>query len=109
MDVQGAEHLVLSGAAAMLPKIAALWLEVSERPLYEGQRSREQMEALLRARGFTLGFEVRREIEGDQFYANQRHPGNWRYIVQQRATDVIRGARRTCSFLKTRFGNRSAS
>ena len=37
MDVQGAEQLVLAGAAAMLPRITAIWLEVSAREHYRGQ------------------------------------------------------------------------
>ena len=85
MDVQGAEHLVLGGATQMLPKITALWLEVSDQRLYDGQVLRSEMEAFMRAHGFALGFEVRREIEGDQFYVNTRHARTWRYLAGRRA------------------------
>jgi 2-O-methyltransferase len=38
MDVQGAESLVLAGAARMLPNIGAIWLEVSAKEFYAGQK-----------------------------------------------------------------------
>ncbi len=81
LDVQGAEHLVLSGATTMLPRVGALWLEVSDRALYRGQKLRTEIETLLRARGFRLVFEQRGEIEGDQFYVNSRHVRSWSYLV----------------------------
>src|SRR5690349_19702750 len=65
MDVQGAEHLVLDGAGRTLPNTTALWLEVSDQQLYRGQMIRSEMEAFLSAKGFSLGLEVRREVEGD--------------------------------------------
>lgn len=84
MDVQGAEHLVLQGAQAMLPRVGALWLEVSEQALYRGQKLRGEIEAFLGARGFALGFESRREVEGDQFYVNKRLAASWRYLLRRR-------------------------
>lgn len=83
MDVQGAEHLVLSGAQAMLPHITAIWLEVSDRELYAGQILRHAIEQHMRAHGFRLGFEVRRDIEGDQFYVNTRHARVWPYLARR--------------------------
>jgi FkbM family methyltransferase len=84
MDVQGAEHLVLQGAADMLPHVTALWLEVSEQALYRGQKLRPEIEGILHAHGFRLGLEVRREIEGDQFYVNLRQARAWRYLAALR-------------------------
>ncbi len=80
LDVQGAEHLVLAGATSMLPRTASLWLEVSDRELYRGQRLRGDIEDLLRRHGFSLAFEERREIEGDQFYVNRRFFRSRRYL-----------------------------
>jgi len=85
MDVQGAEHLVLQGAGAMLPAVRALWLEVSDQQLYQGQRLRADMETLLRAQGFALAYEERREVEGDQLYLNLRCPRFWPYLLRRRA------------------------
>lgn len=85
MDVQGAEHLVLAGATAMLPRVTAIWLEVSDRELYAGQKLRSDMEQLMRRHGFRLGFELRREVEGDQFYVNLRHPRTWPYLARRTA------------------------
>jgi FkbM family methyltransferase len=54
VDVQGAEHLVLEGAKAMLPQVKAIWLEVSFRPLYEGSLTFEGILARCRESGFVL-------------------------------------------------------
>lgn len=91
MDVQGAEHLVLAGAAGMLRKTTALWLEVSDRQHYTGQHLRGEMELFMREHGFALCLEVRRETEGDQFYVNTRVPRTWRYLATRR---VLTGLRR---------------
>jgi len=91
MDVQGAERLVLAGAGEMLPRIGALWLEVSDKPLYAGQMLRPEIEAFMQAHGFALGCEVRREIEGDQFYVNKHFGRAWPYLVR---TGVRQGWRR---------------
>ena len=89
MDVQGAEHLVLQGARTMLPKILAVWLEVSEQQLYEGQKLRADTEAFMHARGFALAFEERRQIEGDQFYVNIRLRRGWRYFRVRRLRNAV--------------------
>lgn len=94
MDVQGAEHLVLQGARAMLPRIGAIWLEVSDRELYAGQRLRQEQEKFMRDHGFALGFELRREIEGDQFYVNRRFLRTWSYLGRRFLRRLARAARR---------------
>lgn len=81
MDVQGAEHLVLAGATTMLPHITAIWLEVSDQELYAGQKLRTEIQQLMRRHGFRLGYELRREVDGDQFYLNTRSPRAWRYLA----------------------------
>jgi FkbM family methyltransferase len=50
MDLQGAELRVLQGAAAVLPKIKLLHLEVSFRPLYLGQPLFWELDRFLRER-----------------------------------------------------------
>jgi len=72
MDVQGAESLVLAGADLQLPRVGALWLEVSDRELYKGQKLRTDIERIMRRRRFWLATESRGEIEGDQLYVNLR-------------------------------------
>jgi FkbM family methyltransferase len=54
VDVQGAEHLVLDGAKAVLPRVRAIWLEVSFCSLYEGSLTFEGIQARCRAVGFIL-------------------------------------------------------
>jgi len=83
MDVQGAEHLVLQGAHRMISNITAIWLEVSDQELYAGQKLRSDIEQFMRGHGFRLGFELRREIEGDQFYVNTHHRRVWPYLIRR--------------------------
>jgi len=103
MDVQGAEHLVLAGGAKMLPRIASLWLEVSDRELYRDQKLRREIEEFLRRQGFALGFEVRREIEGDQFYVNRRCLRSWPYLAANRFRGAVAQVRQAGGRLKSRL------
>ena len=84
IDVQGAEHLVLAGAGHILRHTTSLWLEVADQRLYQGQKLRSEMEGLLFAKGFSRTLEVRREIEGDQFYVNRRVPRTWFHLARRR-------------------------
>ena len=93
MDVQGAEALVLAGAAHMLPHVGALWLEVSDQELYAGQKLRPHLEGILRAQGFRLVAEDRRAIEGDQFYVNSRSLGLARYAICDTLARIRRAIR----------------
>jgi FkbM family methyltransferase len=94
MDVQGAEHLVLAGADRILRKTTSLWLEVSDQRLYRGQKLRSEMEALLAAKGFSLRLEVRREVEGDQFYVNRKLPQTWRYLACKQLVSAVRSIKK---------------
>lgn len=106
MDVQGAEHLVLDGAAVMLPRTTALWLEVSNQALYVGQPLRSEVERRMRDCGFLLCFEVLRQVEGDQFYVNMRHARTWSYVATQRTRTALLRARAAVGRLKHHlFGN----
>jgi FkbM family methyltransferase len=100
MDVQGAEHLVLAGASAMLAHTTAVWLEVTEQPLYAGQKVRSEIEVFMRQRGFALAHQIRREIEGDQFYVNTRHACTWPYLAAHRLRGGLRRVRRLAGRIK---------
>ena len=52
LDIQGYERHVLDGAGAVLARFAALELELSVTPLYEGQPGLTEMLPLLAQRGF---------------------------------------------------------
>ncbi|MDX6602822.1 MAG: hypothetical protein QOF13_2024 [Solirubrobacterales bacterium] len=52
VDTQGFEHEVIAGASAVLPGCAAVELELSLTPLYEGQLLIGEMIELMRSRGF---------------------------------------------------------
>jgi hypothetical protein len=84
MDVQGAESLVLQGASQMLHCITALWMEVSERQLYNGQMLRPEMEKVMTNAGFVLAFQNLREVEGDQFYVNARDSRSRAYLFRRK-------------------------
>lgn len=84
MDVQGAEHLVLKGAAQNLSHTTAVWLEVTEQELYAGQKLKTETESLMHAAGFTLALDLPREIEGDQLYINRRCIRLWPYLIARK-------------------------
>jgi len=100
MDVQGAEHLVLDGAKDMLPRCGALWLEVSNREFYRGQKLRGDLEALMRQNGFGLSQAISRGDEGDQFYVNRRFGRMRRYLARKRVEQVGRRLRGAASRFK---------
>jgi FkbM family methyltransferase len=54
IDTQGAELLVLKGAAEMLPHTSFIYLECSVDPLYEGGASYDEIKTFLSAHGFQL-------------------------------------------------------
>ena len=109
MDVQGGERLVLAGAASMLPHVGALWLEVMDQPLYQGQMLREETERRLRSAGFTLVLEERRETECDQFYVNLRNPRAWPYLFARRSTGLLHRGRHLGGRLKRAWLGRRTS
>jgi FkbM family methyltransferase len=97
MDVQGAELLVLRGAAAMLPRITALWLEVSTREHYRGQPLDRDLRKFMRAHGFALAHESylgEATGEGDHLYLNLQRPRNWPYLTAALARRALGRIRR---------------
>lgn len=54
IDTQGYESAVLDGAAGLLGRFAAITLELSFVPLYEGQQLFDELVARLRGAGYTL-------------------------------------------------------
>lgn len=54
IDTQGAELHVLRGAAAVLPRVRIIWVEVSFKALYQGSALFGDVHAFLSARGFRL-------------------------------------------------------
>jgi FkbM family methyltransferase len=103
MDVQGAERLVLAGAAAALRRVTALWLEVSDLALYRGQALRADIEQVMRGHGFALSLEERRAIEGDQFYVNLHRARIWPYLARRRAGQLARRLRAATARAKNRL------
>lgn len=54
IDVQGFEDRVLSGAASSLDQIEFIQIELSLRPLYEGQKTYAELAARIEQHGFAL-------------------------------------------------------
>lgn len=52
-DIQGAEMLMLKGAPKTIEKLKYIYLEVSNKPIYEGCALIDEMDAFLAERGFT--------------------------------------------------------
>ena len=78
MDVQGAESLVLAGAAQILPRVGAIWLEVSSVENYAGQKLQSDLHPILVAAGFARLREfMRPDGEGDELWLNRRHLRSW--------------------------------
>jgi FkbM family methyltransferase len=89
LDVQGAEGLVLAGGEATLPRVGAVWLEVTTRELYRGQPLAAQIDATMRRQGFALAFAVQHEIEGDRLYLNLRRGRNLLWLCAQRLRRLL--------------------
>lgn len=71
MDVQGAEMLVLEGAGRMLQSTKLIWLEVSDRELYQSQPRRKHIERFMEKAGFALiKFEIAQHF-GNQLYVRK--------------------------------------
>lgn len=73
MDVQGAELKVLSGAKDRLTNVKAIWLEVADITLYNGQPIRTDIESFMYSNGFYLIKSSMNGQFGDQLYLNQKY------------------------------------
>ncbi len=69
LDVQGAELNVLKGAKDTLHNIKAIWLEVSQRELYENQAKESDIVAFLKQ----FGFEKIYNTENDELLINTNY------------------------------------
>ncbi|MCU0433454.1 MAG: FkbM family methyltransferase [Bacteroidia bacterium] len=54
IDVQGAELLVLKGAARVLARTSYIWIEVSFKPLYEGSTTFDEVYRFMNENNFRL-------------------------------------------------------
>jgi FkbM family methyltransferase len=82
MDVQGAELKVLSGAARVMPRTSAIWMEVAFETTYEGQPLEADVTGWMKERGFRKIHQVSYGPEGDALYLNMRKLLSWpRYMM----------------------------
>jgi FkbM family methyltransferase len=72
MDVQGAELMVLKGAADFLSNIRMIWMEVAYVELYKDQPLRDEVTNYMKAQGFILLVEQNRVLNGDHLYVNEK-------------------------------------
>ena len=103
MDVQGAESLVLTGAGEMLRHVQSVWLEVTRKELYRGQKLRDEIQEFMQAHGFILTHESDRGDEGDQFYVNRHTQAGWRRVIMFRLGRAFRKLRSLAGALKRRL------
>lgn len=73
MDVQGAELLVLEGAANMISNIKMIWLEVENITLYKDQPLKNDIEQFMTKHGFTKIKDTVNSIAGDQLWVNYKY------------------------------------
>ena len=72
LDTQGAEMQVLRGATQILNSAKALWIEVSEEPLYENGCTFEDVSAYVRQYDFRLRHvQINRQGWGDALYVKR--------------------------------------
>lgn len=70
IDVQGAELMVLEGAADFLKNIKLIWMEVEAVELYNNQPLKKDVELFMKRHGFENVLNTVNEVSGDQLYAN---------------------------------------
>lgn len=71
LDTQGAELHVLRGATNILGRAKALWIEVSEEPLYEGGCTFDEVSSYVRKFDFRLRHvNINRQGWGDALYVS---------------------------------------
>lgn len=73
IDVQGAELLVLEGSTNMINSIKLIWLEVSEKELYNGQALVEDIQKFMDNNNFKIVLDRTNCGCGDRLYANTRN------------------------------------
>jgi FkbM family methyltransferase len=71
MDVQGAELGILRGGENVLHKIRCLWVEVSEKKIYQYQPSALDIEKFMSKNGFLKVIDTLKDGFGDHFYINK--------------------------------------
>jgi len=71
MDVQGAELGILRGGHDVLNRIRCLWVEVSEKEIYQHQPMASDIEKFLSDHGFVKVLDTLKDGFGDHFYLNR--------------------------------------
>lgn len=73
LDVQGAELKVLYGGGDLINKINAIWMEVENTPLYEGQPLKPDVENFMQVHGFVKMKDTVSNLASDQLYVNSAY------------------------------------
>ncbi len=71
LDVQGAELMVLEGAADFISSIKLIWLEVSRLDIYQGQPLANDISRFMKQNNFILFKNSLTGIQGDQLYISK--------------------------------------
>lgn len=93
IDVQGAELKVLEGFGKKLSEVAAIWMEVSRVPLYEGSPLVADVAEWMESHGFTCLIHDVGKVYGDQLWVRsslQGRPRQFRRIYEAVVDSRIR-------------------
>jgi FkbM family methyltransferase len=75
IDVQGAELKVFDGFGKHFAQVKAVWMEVSNVPLYDGQPLKQDVEKYMGARGFRKFIDTCNRTAGDQLWIREECHG----------------------------------
>ena len=81
MDVQGAELDVLIGAETILSSIKAIWLEVENVSMYEGQPLKKDIEKFMKKMDFIKIKDTAFGDSGDQLYLNSMYSSKFKVFI----------------------------
>jgi len=73
LDVQGAELMVLEGAAFFISKIKMIWMEVENVDLYKNQPLKKDIQEFMLKKGFIKIKDTVNKISGDQLWINHKY------------------------------------
>ena len=83
MDVQGAELMVLQGAAKFINSIKVIWLEVAKVHLYRDQPLADDINEFMTKNNFVLAKNCLDGIQGDQLYISRSFFPSYKKIVKK--------------------------
>jgi FkbM family methyltransferase len=120
MDVQGAELMVLNGAAAHMSTIDLIWMEVSSLDIYKDQPLKKEVNDYMKRFGFFKALDIGDHVTGDELWIRKAYmktlPQETQNVLKSehmkssisfRINSIISSSRKYLSKLKNRILGRS--